>query len=95
MKARCLIESPAYEPETLKVISEAFDECWSEIAHEFRGDPSIEEARLRLAHAVLVVAREDSDDSERVKKDALQEMALVYRRHGRGVAGRARARLAA
>lgn len=79
MKARRLIESSAYGPATLKVISKAFDEGWSEIAHHFQGDPSIEDARLRLAHAVLVVARENSDDAERVKKDALQVMALAYR----------------
>jgi hypothetical protein len=79
MKARRLIESSAYGPVTLKVISQAFDEGWSEIAHHFHGDPSIEDARLRLAHAVLVVAREDINDAEKVKTDALQVMALAYR----------------
>jgi hypothetical protein len=69
----------SYDADTLKVIAQAFDAAWVDISHHFHGDPSIEDARLRLAHAVLVVAREDSDDAERVKKDALQVMALAYR----------------
>ena len=35
--------------------------------------------RTRLAHACLIVARDDSDDPERIKMDALQVMALAYR----------------
>jgi len=38
-----------------------------------------EDARTRLAHAVLAVAREDSTDAEQLKRDSLQVMALAYR----------------
>ena len=80
MKARRLIESSAFEPETLQIISQAFDQAWGEIAHHFGADaPTIEDARTRLAHACLVVAREGSNDPERIKADALQVMALAYR----------------
>lgn len=79
MKAHRLIEGSSYPPETLGVILQAFDTAWAEIAHHFYGDPSIEDARLRLAHAVLVVAREDSDDLECLKNDALQVMAMAFR----------------
>jgi hypothetical protein len=80
MKARRLIESSLYEPETLDVIFRGFDDAWSEIADHFGTDPrSIEDARARLAHACLIVSREDSDDAERIKRDALQVMALAYR----------------
>jgi hypothetical protein len=80
MKARRLIESSAYDAEALRLITRAFDAAWGEIAHHFHGDDrAIEAARLRLAHAVLVVAREDSDDPERLKRDALQLMAMAYR----------------
>ena len=51
--------------------------AWAEIAHHFDDDQ--EGARLRLAHALLGVAREDSDDPERLKIEALQVMALGYR----------------
>ena len=77
MKARRLIESATYQPETLQTAFKAFDEAWAEIAHHFNGDA--EDARARLAHAVLIVTREDSDDPERLKNDALQVMALAYR----------------
>ena len=80
MKARRLIESSLYEPETLEVIVKAFDEAWSEVAEHFGSEPrSIEEARARLAHACLIVSREDSDDADQIKRDALQVMALAYR----------------
>jgi hypothetical protein len=80
MKARRLIEGSLYEPDILKVMFQAFDEAWTEIAHHFGSDPkTVEEARVRLAHACLIVAREDSNDAERIKRDALQVMALAYR----------------
>ncbi len=80
MKARRLIEGSLYEPRTLRVIFEGFDQAWSEVANHFGTDPrSIEDARLRLAHACLVVAYEGIDDPERIKIDALQVMALAYR----------------
>jgi hypothetical protein len=80
MKARRLIEGSLYEPQTLELIFRAFDEAWDEIAPHFGTDPrSIEAARIRLAHACLVVCREDSDDAERIKNDAMQVMALAHR----------------
>ena len=36
-------------------------------------------SHARLAHAVLIVTREDSNNPERLKNDALQVMALAYR----------------
>jgi hypothetical protein len=65
-----------YPPETLHTVFTAFDDAWDEIAHHFNGDA--EDARSQLAHAVLLVAREDSD-ADRVKNDALQVMGLAYR----------------
>jgi hypothetical protein len=80
MRARRLIETSTFGPKTLHVLFQAFDEAWIEIADHFNNEPKeIEQARLRLAPAVLVVAREDSDDPERLKNDALQIMALAYR----------------
>jgi hypothetical protein len=37
----------------------------------------LKEARLRLAHAILVVAHEDSASVERLKNHALELMALA------------------
>jgi len=75
MEARRLIEKSSFEPDTLHVIFQAFDSAWSEIAHQFDGD--VEGARRRLAHAILVVARQDSKDAEALKDAALRVMALA------------------
>ena len=81
MKARRLIESSEFGPETLGILFQAFDSAWGEIAHHF--DPTdneqIDQARMRLAHAVLMVARPDCNDPVLVKNDALQAMALAGR----------------
>jgi hypothetical protein len=80
MKARQLIDGASYGPETLKVMGQAFDEAWHAIAGNFGDNPrDIEEARLRLAHALLSVASEDSLDVEAPKTGALEAMALGYR----------------
>ena len=80
MQARRLIENSTFDPDTVHLLFQAFDEAWSEIAGHFdNGLKATQQARLRLAHAVLIVAREDSDDAERLKNDALQVMALAYR----------------
>ena len=52
MKARRLIETATFAPAALRVIYEAFDNAWTEIAPHFEGDDKIEDARTRLAHAV-------------------------------------------
>ena len=74
------LETSTIFPEVLHVLYAAFDEAWSEIAHRYVGDDEVaERARRRLAHAVLIVARHDSNDVERVKNGALQIMALDCR----------------
>ena len=81
MSARQLIEGASFGPETLKVMGEAFDAAWAEIAGNFGSDPEdTEKARLRLANAMLSVAKEDSRDVEALKRAALQRMALDYRK---------------
>ena len=61
MKARKLIEGATYGPETLKVIGKALDDAWSEISGHFSTNGlQSQSARLKLAHAVLAVARDDS-----------------------------------
>ena len=80
MRARQLIDGASFGPEALKVIGEAFDAAWAEIAGNFANDPAeIDEALYKLATALLSVASEDSRDVEALKKAALQRMALDYR----------------
>src|SRR6476469_1540386 len=63
MEARRLIGRASYGPETLKVLFQAFDEAWQTLAPSC-GDNvlSIHAGRLKLANAILSVAREGSTD---------------------------------
>jgi len=80
MKARRLIDGAALGPETLKAVGEAFDQAWAQIARNFGDNPTqVENARLRLAEAMLSIATEGSTDVAALKAGALQAMALDYR----------------
>ena len=57
MKARRLIDGASFGPDTLKALGQAFDQAWTEIAVNF-GDTQVENARLRLAEAMLSIATE-------------------------------------
>jgi len=80
MKARKVIEGSTYGPAVLTVIGKAFDDAWAQIKDHVDGNMlQVEEARLKLAHAVLAVAREDSADADELKNLALQVLALNYK----------------
>ena len=79
MESRQLIAGGAYGPEALKVIGQAFDEAWRDIASNL-GDPDIETARNRLARAILSIADDDSRDVSVLRQAALERMALDYKR---------------
>jgi len=78
MKARRLIDGASFGPDTLKAMGEAFDQAWAQIAGNF-GEPQVENARLRLAEAMVSVATDGSTDVSALKAGALEAMALDYR----------------
>ena len=80
MKASQLMARASYGPESLKVVGQAFDGAWAAIGHHFRGPLEIEAARLRLANAILAVAKQDSRNPEELKNLALEAIGLKYRR---------------
>src|SRR5262245_28447436 len=83
MQAKQLIDGASYGPEALRTIGQAFDAAWAEIAGNFGSDQQdMERARLRLARAMLSIANEDSRDVELLKRVALEQMALDYRKLG-------------
>ena len=83
MRVHKLISGATFGPEALKVIGQAFDEAWQEVAGNFGSDPNeIEAARLRLADAFLSVAHGDLLDPQVLKRAALQRMALGFRKAG-------------
>jgi len=80
MRARQLIDHASFGPDALRVMGEAFDAAWAEIAGNFGNDPVvIEAARMKLANAVLSIASEDSRDVDALKQAALQAMARSSR----------------
>ena len=79
MEARRLIDNASFGPDTLKALSQAFDEAWAYIEGNFGCDQAREAARVKLATALLSVANDDSRDLEVLKRAALEAMAGDYR----------------
>jgi hypothetical protein len=80
MKARQIVESGSFGPETLKVARQAFDEAWASVAAHFGNDPLlIEAARLKLANAVLAKCHDEMGDLVALKQAALGMLARQYR----------------
>ena len=76
MEARHLTGSTSFGPETLKCITQAFDDAWRSIAPDFGDNPlAIEAARLRLANVILAVAQDDRSSPAQIRRAALQIMA--------------------
>jgi hypothetical protein len=81
MKAHELVASASYGPEALKIVCQAFDAAWNDIAGNFGDDPVIiEAARLKVANIILTFPHDKIRDAEQVKRSALQIMALQYRK---------------
>jgi hypothetical protein len=74
MRAWVLIEDSAFGPEDIKVIGQAFDEAWEDIAGNF-SDVLREGAQLRLATALLSIAKDNDElDVATLKKAAIEAM---------------------
>jgi hypothetical protein len=75
MKARELINNSSYGPNELKVMFEAFDEAWNELAPTVGVDPAATEAaRLKLANTILSLAKYQRSDPDSLKAAALRIM---------------------
>jgi hypothetical protein len=79
MEARRLIDNASFGPDTLKVLSQAFDEAWASIERDIACHQLREAMRLKLATALLSIASDDSRDVDVLKRAALQAMAGDYR----------------
>ena len=76
MRARHLMGTASFGPETLKGITQAFDDAWNSIAPNFGNNAlSIEAARLKLANIILALVQDDSSSPAQIKRAALQVMA--------------------
>jgi hypothetical protein len=73
--ARSLIDTASYDPGTLKMLSQAFDEVWREIASNYHAEAMIEDRRNRLATIILSLADCGERDLSRMKTCASKLMA--------------------
>ena len=72
-----LFASEVHDPETLNILTQAFDRAWSEIECRYVQLPSLrEETRRRLADCILRVVKDGIRDPERVKNSALVILAI-------------------
>ena len=77
MKALKLLSGASYGPDEIKLMREAFEQAWAEIAHDYPSEQAtVEEARERLAYAILAVARPYTNDVETLKRTAFKVLAL-------------------
>ncbi|HEX2840870.1 hypothetical protein [Hyphomicrobium sp.] len=75
-----LIDGGSFTPEALKVVYEAFDLAWEEIASRYGDDLArIDFARTTLAQTILSVAGSDPKDPHLLKTTALASFARFNR----------------
>jgi hypothetical protein len=75
-KAQVLTRKAAYDPPTVKMLGQAFDEAWASVARNYRSPLAIEAARLKLANIVLNLAAEGERDLERLKDRAMRSLTV-------------------
>ena len=80
MEAWALIEGSAFGPEAIKVIGQAFDEAWEEIAGNY-SDALRDGARLQLASAILSIAKDGNLDVATLTKAGIDAMRSRELRH--------------
>jgi hypothetical protein len=80
VKARQLIGGAAFPPDALKVIFEAFDDAWDEVAPDVSVRASaIEAARLSLATIVLSIAAAGAIERVGLKTAAVNAFRFKHR----------------
>lgn len=88
MTARRIIEGAAFGPEVLKVAVCAFDEAWANVSHIFT-PAEHETVREILAHSVMSLTRDDSQDVEQIRDAAVRALQRKYpSRFSGGTGGR-------
>jgi hypothetical protein len=75
VKARALIGGASYDPDTLKVLYQAFDDAWEQIAPEVADrSAATYAARMKLAETILGLARNGARDVQALTDAAVQTM---------------------
>jgi hypothetical protein len=81
MRARQLISGAAFPPDVIKVLIDAFEDAWTEIASDVSGDPNVvDAARVSLAGIVLDIANAGPPiDRDRIKTAAVEAFRQKHR----------------
>jgi hypothetical protein len=74
MAHELLNQSASYDPGTLQLLGQAFDEVWKDIAGNYGAVETIEDRRRRLALIILEIANIGERDLDEIKSDALAIM---------------------
>jgi hypothetical protein len=75
-EAKKLIAGAAYGPAELKIISNAFEAAWQDIATGYASPLAIRAARLKLANVVLSLAADGVRDGEKLRAEGVRVMRL-------------------
>lgn len=75
-KARALIGAASFDPDTLKMIGQAFDDAWARVAQSYTSPSATEAARLKLANIVLSLVADGVRDPARLSDRAFRIFAL-------------------
>jgi hypothetical protein len=75
MKARALIGGAAYDPATLKILYQVFDDAWDGVAPQISSRPeALEAARMKLAEIVLELVSGNIGDPADLTRAAVEKM---------------------
>jgi hypothetical protein len=77
MRARRIIDGASFDPDVLKIVREAFEDCWREVSGAFSPE-EFDDAREFLAKTVMATAREDSVSTGPLHEAAMQAMQRRY-----------------
>jgi hypothetical protein len=80
MRSRQIVPATSFEPDALKLIFNAFDEAWVEIAPKIGGEPnSVEAARATLASIVLAFASAGTITADGLRTVSVAAFCARYR----------------
>jgi hypothetical protein len=65
---RSMLKSGFFDPDTLTMLYQAFDETWQQLAGNYQTQAMIEDRRNRLASSIVVFADDGVRDLPRSKK---------------------------
>ena len=76
-QARQLLREADYDPATLQMLGQVFDDAWAIVAQNYVSDMAAETARVQLANIILSLASEGVRNPQRLKERAIGTLGAV------------------